>query len=179
KFPGSEPAAHAQFQVAAVFETEKGDPAAAIERFKKVSVEPWQSQARQRIAVMEAKALTVVTPRTFRSGETPHLKIATRNLEKLTFTAYKLDAEAYFRKKHAMEGVEALDIGLVAPNAEWTAEVPGFAKYKPIETTYDLKKVEAPGVWVVKVSDEKALQATTLVLGSDLDAIVKVSRDQV
>ena len=73
---------------------------------------------------MEAKALTVVTPRAFRSGETPHLKIATRNLEKLTFTAYKLDPEAYFRKKHALRGVESLDIGLVAPDAEWTVDGP-------------------------------------------------------
>ena len=102
KFPGTEPAAHAQFRIAAIFEIEKGDPAAAIERFRKVAVEPWQSQARQRVAVMEAKALTVVTPRAFRSGETAHLKITTRNLETLTFTAYKLDAEAYFRKKHAL-----------------------------------------------------------------------------
>ena len=31
----------------------------------------------------------------------------------------------------------------------------------------------------MKVTDEKTLQATTLVLGSDLDAIVKTSRDQV
>ena len=29
------------------------------------------------------------------------------------------------------------------------------------------------------MTDEKTLQATTLVLGSDLDAIVKTSRDQV
>ncbi len=36
-----------------------------------------------------------------------------------------------------------------------------------------------PGVYVVKVTDEKTLQATTLVLGSDLDAIVKTSREQV
>ena len=36
-----------------------------------------------------------------------------------------------------------------------------------------------PGVWVVKVTDEKTLQATALVVGSDLDAIVKVSREQV
>ena len=36
-----------------------------------------------------------------------------------------------------------------------------------------------PGVYVVKVSDDKTLQATTLVLGSDLDAIVKTSRDQI
>jgi alpha-2-macroglobulin len=179
KFPGTEPAAHAQFQVAATLEVEKGNPEAAIERFKKVAAEPWQSQAKQRIAVMESKDLTVVTPRTFRSGETPHLKVATRNLEKLTFAAYKLDAEAYFRKKHALEDVEGLDVGLVAPDAEWTADVPGFARYKPIETSYDLKNIEVPGVYVVKVSDDKTLQATTLVLGSDLDAIVKTSRDQI
>ena len=128
---------------------------------------------------MEAKALTVVTPRAFRSGEVGHLKVATRNIDKLTFTAYKLSAEAYFRKKHALGGVESLDIGLVAPDAEWTVDVPGYARYKPIETTYDLKKVKLPGVYVVKVTDEKTLQATTLVLGSDLDAVVKASREQI
>ncbi len=179
RFPGTEPAAHGLFSIASIFETEKGDPAEAIERFKKVTVDPWQSQARQRIAVMEAKALTVVTPRVFRSGENAHLKIASRNLEKLTFTAYKLSAEAYFRKKHNLDGVESLDIGLVAPDAEWSIEVPGYARYKPIETTYDLKNVKLPGVYVVKVTDEKTLQATTLVLGSDLDAIVKTSREQI
>ena len=77
KFPGSEPAAHAQFEVASIFEIEKGDPAGAIERFRKVAAEPWKSQAAQRVAVMESKALTVVTPRAFRSGETAHLKITT------------------------------------------------------------------------------------------------------
>ena len=61
-FPSSEPAAHAQFQIASIFETEKGDPAAAIERFKKIAVEPWRSQAQQRIAVMESRRLTVLTP---------------------------------------------------------------------------------------------------------------------
>ena len=54
-FPSSEPAAHAQFLTASIFETEKGDPAAAIERFKKIAVEPWRSQAQQRIAVMEVE----------------------------------------------------------------------------------------------------------------------------
>ncbi|WP_435019038.1 MG2 domain-containing protein [Tundrisphaera sp. TA3] len=178
KFPDSEPAAHAQFAAASILENEKGDLVAAIERFRKVAVEPWKSSAAQRIAVMESKALTVVTPRAFRSGETAHLKVATRNLETLTFSAYKINPEAYFRKKHALGDVGSLDIGLVAPDAEWTVPVPGYGKYKPVETTYDLK-VAVPGIFVVKVSDEKTLQATALVVGSDLDAIVKVSRDQV
>ena len=178
KFPGTEPAAHAQFLVAEIFEVEKGQLAEAIDRFKKVGVEPWAGQARQRIAVMEAKALAVITPRAFRTGETPQLKISTRNIETLTFTAYKLDPEAYFRKKHAVSNVEALDIGLVQPDLEWTAEVPGYDKYKPIETRYDLPKLEVPGVYVVKVTDEKHFQATTLVLASNVDAVMKGSREQ-
>jgi uncharacterized protein YfaS (alpha-2-macroglobulin family)/tetratricopeptide (TPR) repeat protein len=179
KFPGSEPAAHAEFLIASIFETEKADPAGAIERFRKIGTEPWKSQAQQRIAVMESLALTVLTPRTFRTGEPASLQITTRNLEKLTFTAYKLNPEAYFRKKHGLSNVEALDIGLVAPDAEWTAEVPGYAKYRPVESRYELKKLEQPGVYVVKVTDTKHLQATTLVLSSDLEAIVKTSREQV
>ena len=179
KFPASEPAAHAQFLTASIYENEKGNPSEAIDRFKKIAVEPWAAQARQRIAVMEAKALVVITPRTFRSGEGAHLKITTRNIETLSFAAYKLSAEAYFRKKSALEHVETLDIGLVAPDASWTAPVSGYARYKPVETDYELKKLELPGVYVVKVTDEKNLQATTLVIGSDLDAIVKSSRDQI
>jgi TolA-binding protein len=172
RFPGSEPAAHAQFMTASLFEIEKGDPSAAIERFRKITVEPWRSQAQQRIAVMEARSLTVLTPRAFRTGEATALKVTTRNLAKLTFAAYKLSAEAYFRKKHGLENVESLDIGLVAPDAEWSVDVPAYAKYKPVESSYELKKLELPGVYVVKVTDGKFLQATTLVLASDLDAIV-------
>jgi alpha-2-macroglobulin len=178
RFPDSEPASHARFEVASIFEVEKGDPAGAIERFRKVTVNPWKAEADQRVAVMESKALTVVSPRTFRSGEPAQLKITTRNLENLTFTAYKLNAEAYFRKKHILGEVESLDIGLVAADAEWTMPVPHYAKFKPVESTYDLK-VAVPGVYVVKVTDEKTLQATALVVGSDLEAIVKVSREQV
>ncbi|MGC8640208.1 MAG: MG2 domain-containing protein, partial [Isosphaeraceae bacterium] len=199
RFPTSEPAAHAQFLTASVFEIDKGNPAEAIERFKKITTEPWRSRAQERIAVMEARALSVLTPRAFRTGETARLKITTRNLEKLTFTAYKLNPEAYFRKKHALENVESLDIGLVAADAEWTVDVKGYAKYKPIEADYELfqstlpgatkegdttrpdvqvKRLEQPGVYVVKVTDTKHLQATTLVLTSDIDAIVKTSRDQ-
>lgn len=177
KFPGTEPAGHAQFEIALIFENQKGDPEAALSRYRKIAVEPWKSQAAQRVAAMEAKALTVVTPRAFRTGETPSLTITTRNLERLTFTAYRLDPETYFRKKHGIGGVEALDIGLVAPDHEWTADVPGFKKYRSVESSYNLK-VESPGVFVVKVTDETSLQATTLVLGSDIDAIFKASREQ-
>jgi hypothetical protein len=178
KFPQTEPAAHGQFQIAFILETEKGDPATAIERYKRITLDPWKQRATQRIAVMEAKALTVVTPRAYRSGELARLKVTTRNLAKLTFSAYRLNPETYFRKKQQIGGIESLDIGLVAADHEWSLDVPGYAKYKPIEREYDLKPLNLPGVYVVKVTDETSLQASTLVIGSDLDAIVKVSKDQ-
>ncbi len=179
RFPAAVEAAQAQYQAASLVEVEQGNPAAAIDRFRKLTAVPaFAADARQRIAVMEAKALTVVTPRAFRSGETAHLKVSTRNLERLTFSAYKLNPEAYFRKKQTLDGVATLDIGLVAPDVEWTAPVPSYGQYKPLEADFDLK-VALPGVYVVKVSDEKTLQASALVIGSDLEAIVKVSRDQI
>jgi TolA-binding protein len=178
KFPDTEPAAHAQFATASLHEIEKGDLAKAIELFKKITVEPWRSQAAQRVAVMESKSLVIRTPRTFRTGETAHLEITTRNIESLKLSAYKLNAESYFRKKHAIENVESLDIGLVAADASWTATVAGYARYKPVATHYDLKPLALPGVYVVKVSDEKNLQATTLVIGSDIEAVFKTSREQ-
>ncbi len=179
KFPGTEPAGHAQYQIGLILEVEENRPAAAIEQYKKVAVGPWQDRARQRIAVMQSTTMAVITPRAFRSSETPELEITTRNVQSLTFRAYKLDPEDYFRKKLALGGVESLDIGLVAPDAEWTVDVPEFEEYVPLERTYELNEVPVPGVHVVKVSDEEKLQATTLVLGSDLDAILKSSTDQV
>ena len=88
------------------------------------------------------------------------MKIRSRNLATLTFSAYTLDPEAYFRKKLGLEGVESLDVGLVAPDVEWKAPVPGFAKFKPSESTYELK-LKLPGVYVVKVSDEKNLRGVS------------------
>ena len=165
KFPQSEPAAHAQFPIASIFENEKGDPGRrhrAVQEDRQSS--PGKAQAAQRVAVMESKALTVVTPRTFRSGETAHLKITTRNLEKLTFTAYKLNAEAYFRKKH------------VLAERRVARHRPGAARRRVDGRRRRLRQVQArreglrrsrssrcPACTSCKVTDEKTLQATTLV----------------
>ena len=178
KFPNTPSAASAQFAIADIFEKQKGDLPAAIEKFKTVAAEPFKAEALARIAVMERNELEVVTERAFRSTETPKLKVRTRNLEALTFSAYKLDPEAYFLKKYALTDVESLDVGLVAPDGEWKVPVAGYAKFKPIDASYELK-LKLPGVYVVKVTDEKNLKATTLVIGSDVEAIIRTSRDQV
>ena len=148
---------------------EKGDPSRAIASYQASPAGPWMERARQRVEILRTPALGVVTPRTFRAAESPHLRITTRNLARLSFAAYKLDPEAYFRKKQALSGVEALDVGLVAPDAEWSEPVPGYARYKQVEASYELKKLEGLGFWAVKVTDEATLRATTMVLRSDLE----------
>jgi outer membrane protein assembly factor BamD (BamD/ComL family) len=178
RYPDHGEADHGRFLIGSTYENKLGDPNLAIETYRGVRQEPWKSQANMRIHLMENKSLAVITPRIYRSGETAALKVSTRNIEKLVFSAYRIDPESYFRKKQRLSAVESLDIGLVKPDAEWTAEVPGQARYKPVDHEYTMPKVELPGVWVVKVTDDKALQATTMVIGSDLDAIVKASRDQ-
>ncbi len=181
RFPGGVEAARATFETARIYEDRggEGDLELAIETYREINVEPWTSEARKRLQIMQTEQLTVVTPGLVRSDESAALEINSRNIETLTFTAYKLNPETYFRAKGTIQGVEALDIGLVAPDAEWTVDVPGYARYKPIEETYELPDdVVVPGVWVVKVTDQTNLQATTLVIGTDIDAIVKSSRDQ-
>ncbi|MCY2936051.1 MAG: MG2 domain-containing protein [Planctomycetota bacterium] len=178
RFPKSAEADMALYQSGMVYENHLGELSLAIETYRRVISSPYQEIVLQRVAMMEQKSLAVVTPRVFRSNETAKLKISTRNIERLTFTAYRIDPETYFRKKHMLGNVEQLDIGLVKPDAEWSVEVPGQARYKPVDLEYELKQVVLPGVWVVKVTDDKTFQATTMVIGSDLDAIVKTSRDQ-
>ena len=122
----------------------------------------------------------VVTPRTFRSGEAAHLKITTRNIETLQLHRLQAQCRVVFpQEERARERRVARHRPGRARRRRGRSPVPGYARYKPVETTYELKKLELPGVYVVKVTDEKTLQATTLVIGSDLDAIVKTSRDQI
>ncbi len=47
-----------------------------------------------------------------------------------------------------------------------------------VEHEYELKALPNPGVYAVKVSDDKTLQTSTLVIASDMDAFVKLSADQ-
>ncbi len=130
RFSGDVQADRAQWEIARIFEEKKADPGRAIDRLRLVGQDPWRTKARERIAILEAKTLEVVTPRSFRSGEVPSLRVTTRNIASLTVSAYKLDPEDYFRKKHALVGVEALDIDLVAPNT------PGPSRSPVMRSTY-------------------------------------------
>ena len=181
KHPGTEFASMAQMGVAVTLEEKLGRLEDALKEFKKVT---WGSQvnpAKQRVARLIAKQMSIQTERVFRTDEEPTIKLTSRNIEKVSVRVYKIDLETYFRKMHLATGVEALDIALIDPDNTFDFEVRDFEKYKQSELEIPIKTSasdEAGGVTVVTVSSD-TLEATTMVVQSDLDIIVKSSRDEV
>jgi hypothetical protein len=180
KYPGTSEASQAQYLIGSTLEEKLGKLEEALEEYRKVTWGAALGQAQQAIARLTAKTMAVATERTFRSDETPVLKLITRNIESVTVRAYKVDLETYFRKMHLARGVEGLDIALIDPDKTFEFPVPHYAKYQQLESAVEvpLPGESRAGVMAVTLSS-KTLEATTLVIQSDLDVIVKSSRDEV
>jgi len=180
KYPGTSESSQAQYMIGATLEQELSDLEEALEEYRKVTWGNFVPHARQAIARLTAKSLTIATERVFRSDETPKLKLTTRNIEKVTVRAYKVDLQTYFRKMHLARGLEQLDIALIDPDTTFEFTVPGYKKHQQIESTIEvpLPDKKTAGAMAVTVSG-KTLEATSMILQSDLDVIVKSSRDEV
>ncbi|MEX2186156.1 MAG: tetratricopeptide repeat protein, partial [Pirellulales bacterium] len=182
KYPNTGEASRAQLMIGVVLETKQGKLAAALEQYRKVTG-PSQNEAAQRIVQLTAKTMTVATERVFRSNETPTLKLTSRNIDAVSVRIYAIDLETYFRKMHLAGGVEGLDISLIDPDQSFEFKVPKYAEYQELESAVEVplpERVAAAksGAMAVTISS-KTLTATTLVLQSDLDIIVKSSRNEV
>ena len=180
KYPDTDAASLAQFSIADTFERKLGKLEEALEEYRKVTSGESFGDAQQAIARLTATSMTVATERVFRGNETPRLKLVTRNIEAVTVRAYKIDLETYFRKMHLACGVEGLDIALIDPDKTFEFKVPNYAKHQQLESAIEvpLSDNAHAGVMAVTISS-KSLEATTLVVQSDLDVIVKSSRDEV
>ncbi|MGC3970781.1 MAG: tetratricopeptide repeat protein [Pirellulales bacterium] len=184
KYPGTDPASEAQFLIGTTFEEKLGKPTEAMQEYRKVTWGSHAQAAGSRIALLTAKHLVIATERVFRTHEEPQITLRSRNVDKVTVRVYKLDLETYFRKMHLAGGVESLDLALIDPDRSFEFAVPDYAEFKPLESFIPLAGLAAeaadakPGVVAVSVSS-KTLEATTLILRSDLEVIVKSSRDEV
>jgi uncharacterized protein YfaS (alpha-2-macroglobulin family)/TolA-binding protein len=202
KYPNTNESSQGQFMIAATLEEKLGKLEEALKEYQKVTWGNYQSHAQRRIARLTANALRIATERVFRGGETPQLKLTTRNIESVTVRVYSVDLETYFRKMHLARGVEQLDISLIDPDQTLEFKVPEYKQYQQLENHIDvplvrgvgfqpakakekeeekkdaLKTHPTAGVLAVTVSS-KTLEATSLVLQSDLDILVKCSRDEV
>jgi hypothetical protein len=135
-----------------------------------------QSQARQAVARLTSTTLEVASERIFRSNQTPRLKLVTRNVESVEVRAYKVDLETYFRKMHEVRGLQKLNISLIDPDRSFEFKVPKFVRYQKLESAVEVTLPEGLHAGVMAVTiNSRTLEATTLVIQSDLDLIVKGS----
>jgi len=177
RYPRSAQASRALLRQGLVRETELGEIELALETYRRCDFGAEAGEARGRLALLVEPSLQVVTERTARAGEEAVVRLYTRNVERVELALYPLDLEAYFRKHLTHGDVHELDLDLIAPDRRIELPIEGYARYAPLERTIALP-VEGPGVWAVAVTAGE-LRATTLVLRSDVDVLVKSSRREV
>ena len=176
KYPNVEESSLALFRIGQIYEEKLMDFEKALESYRKLTWGSWYGEAQKRIKEMTEKKLQLVTERVFRTNEPAKVKLTVRNIEKLTVDIYKVDLEAYWRKTHGIIGVENLDIALISPDKTQEYQVPDYKKYKLSEQNIEIP-MDGAGVYAVHISEED-LEATTLVIRSDIDVIVKISRQE-
>ena len=181
KYPGTESASRAQYEIGRLFETRLLKFEEAFDAYKQVTWGSYMAQAQERLRIMQAKRLTVLTERAFRSNEPPALKVTTRNIESLTLKMYKVDLETYFRKMQTTAGIDDLDIALIDPDQTWQESIQEYERFREFEQDITMP-FTAPGAYLVTCSEENVAagdtgyEATTLVLITDLDIIVKSTK---
>ena len=179
KYPKTNEASKSLYMIGRVLEEELGKYDEALAEYRKIDFGSHVGPARQRIARLTEKRLVIHTDRVFRTDEKPTVRVVSRNIEKVNVRVYKIDMETYFRKMHQTRGVERLDVALIDPDKSFTYEIPKYVKYAKTEENIPIPipEADAPGAVAVTVSGE-TLEATTLLLRSDLDVVVKTSRDE-
>ena len=176
KYPGKDASSHAQYMIGVVYEQKLFDYQKALEAYRKVTWGRWQGQAQQRIALLERKHMALLTQRSYRTGEEAVFQLTSRNIEKVRVRVYRLDLETYFRATHTSGDVSRLDIEVIEPDKTFESVVPEYKPHQETERKIDIGFRE-PGAYVVKV-DDRELEATTMVIVTDLALIAKSSRHE-
>lgn len=175
KYPDTEEASRASLMIGVAYEERLGKLSDAVDAYRKVTG-PHQPQALQRLVALTSPQLEIITERKFRSNEKPSIKVTTRNLKNVSVKLYRIDLTDYFRKLHLASGVESLDIALIDPDKSFDHVVANYEQFRKLDQSVEIP-VEGPGVTAVTVSSETH-EATTMVVVSDLDIIVKSSRNE-
>lgn len=176
KFSTSPEAIPAQLEAARLWEEEKLDAARAREILRKLESTHKNGEAAARLLALDQPSLVIEKHPVFRSGEKPHLVWRTRNLKAVAIRSFKLRAEDFFREHLSFEELHNVDIALCTPDASWTVPVRDFRRNVRLRQEVELPFAR-PGLYLVQLSAGK-LEATTIVLVSDLGLILKRSPDE-
>jgi uncharacterized protein YfaS (alpha-2-macroglobulin family)/TolA-binding protein len=175
KYPNSNEASRALYSTGFYRELKLDDLEGAVESYRACNFGSFRQRAENRLRDMVKPRLAIHTERVWRSNEAASLELELRNVEQVKVEVYRLDLEAYFRKHLSIRQIEDLDLDLIAADQEFEYAVKEFEPFRPFTQQVELP-VEGVGVWAVVVSS-KEKRATTLVMRSDLDIMVKSSRE--
>lgn len=176
KYPESPEARSAMLKSGNLLEDKLGEYEKALKLYQKLANERGDSAASAAMGRLTGKSLQLSAERTFRTTEKPVVQLKLRNIEKCEVRVYKIDLQSYFRKRHAIIGVEGLDVSLIQPDKTWSFKPEGYRKYQPMEQSVEIPfKDNEPGAYVVSIGDDD-WESTVLVLRSDLEVVVKSSR---
>ncbi|MCA9563195.1 MAG: hypothetical protein KC561_06885, partial [Myxococcales bacterium] len=125
-----------------------------------------------------AERLSVRVPRTFNTGETPHVVVNTDALSEVSVRIHIIDVEDHLRSMATMNNIQGMDVDLIEPDETltFTLEAPqidGFDQPGPVEQELSLPDLGA-GVYAVEVVGQTQ-RASALVQVSDLGLIVRSS----
>ena len=177
KYPDTQQGMEARLNIGILLEVSLLQLEEAVSAYKDCFGSPVEGAARMRLFNLTEKSLQIETTGLLRSNEEASFSLDTRNIKSVEVRIYPLDIESYFRKYYSRNDVEQLDLDLIDPWKTIEVEVDDFARYKPCHQKVNLP-VEGTGTWAVMVASEK-YQATTLVVRTDIDIIVKAGRSEV
>ncbi|MGC4005427.1 MAG: tetratricopeptide repeat protein [Pirellulales bacterium] len=138
KYPNTNEASLSQFMIGVVYEQKLDKLDKALEEFRKTTYGASATTARQAVARLTSKRLSIGTERTFRSGETPKVTLQSRNIDSVTVRCYRIDLETYFRKMYLIQGIEGLDIALIDPDKTFEYKIPEYAEYRHFDNKIDV-----------------------------------------
>ena len=178
KYPNTEESSLALYRTG-VFQTEQlGQLEDGLATFRRLTWGSWAQPAKARVVMLSQKSLGVATERAFRTNEVAKVAVTARNIEKLKVSVYPLNLESYFRKTHTLGRVDHLDIDLIEPQKTWEVKLDDYKKYTQLIRDIEIPfPGNQPGIRVVKIEGGE-WSASTLVIRSDIDLILKSSRKE-
>ncbi|MEQ8766177.1 MAG: tetratricopeptide repeat protein [Planctomycetota bacterium] len=176
KYPGSEVASKALFSIGRAQEQVLEELAAAIATYRECSFGGYRDDAARALQRMTEPSLAIAPSRVFRTDQVPEIRLQVRNVEQVSVHRYALDLGEYFSERRSILGVGDLDLDLIAPDETREVTIEDYEAYRAFEQAISIP-IDGPGVSIVAVTAGR-FRATTLVVKSDLELILKSSRQE-
>ena len=175
KYPNTQYSSEANYRIGMVYAYKQDKFEEALKEFEKANYSNFRSLAQEEINKLKSEQLQINVKKVYSTNEKPQIELVLRNLKKVEFKIYELDAKEYFEKYHTIKNVEQLDTVLIAADKTFEKDyTENFKKYKLLTENIDLP-VEGCGAYVISAHSGE-YKSTALFLVNDLGMIARASR---